>query len=232
MRALALLALLALGCAPPGVEHAATTPDVRSLGAISIVLGEVVRPLDLSGSPDAAIDARRLTRAEHDLVALYEQSGIADHVVRTPDGASPPAYLVSYRVRSYRVHDHGPDPRFWGGIVVGGLTAGLGLLIGINSRDTSEHTYEIEVDVFDVRRATITNDHYDTSVGAPLMRRTYTGTMRTWVASGTSGPGGAELEAFLDAQGEEIARTMFALSVSDVRDAIGLATPTSGGEAP
>lgn len=268
--AMAFSALLAGACAGPGVERgSSTTPSVAHVGGASLVLGELGRPstavavgpTQQMGMQTLQAGVRRLDHAERELLALYDRAGVADRVVASadlgPSGARDPAFVVSYRVLSYDEHFDGPDGRFWVGYVFGCITVGLGFLIAIDSHANSSHSFEFEVRVFDVRGApmvrvpssdgTIQNV-YDTSVAAPLMRRAYSGTMHTWIGSGTGGPGGADLDRFMDEQGAEVARTMFDLSAEDVSAAIARAmatpppvssasagvpeAPTSGGEAP
>lgn len=75
------------------------------------------------------------------------------------------------------------------------------------------------------------------AITAPLLRRTYNGELHTWIASGTGGPGGADLERFMNEQGDELAGQMLDACGEDVAAAIrrGAAMPapaiTSGGEA-
>ncbi len=69
--------------------------------------------------------------------------------------------------------------------------------------------------------------YYDTSVAAPLIRRTYNHEMRTWIGSGTNGPSGGDLQRHLDEQGAVLAQIMCDLSISDVVSALrrGVAQP-------
>lgn len=224
-----------------------------------MVLGELGRPstavavgpTQQMGMQTLQAGVRRLDRAERRLLELYGASGIASRVMASadlgPQGAPDPAYVVAYRVLNYDEHFDGPDGQYWLGFVFGSITAGLGWLIAIDAHANSSHSFEFEVRVFDVRGApmvrvtqtdgTIQNV-YDTSVAAPLMRRTYTGNMHTWIAPGTGGPGGTDLDAFMDAQGDEVARVMYDLSAEDVGAAIPRSSraastlATSGGERP
>jgi hypothetical protein len=200
-----------------------------------------------------SVDAgmRRIDRAERAFLAGLEDSGVAPVVLAEadlgPSGAPQPAFFIDVRMLSYQEHFDGPDGRYWVGVIFGSLTAGLGWLVAIDSHANSTHTFEYEVRVYDVRGAPVVRaldsegtfvNRYDTSVAAPLMRRTYSGELHTWIGSGTNGPGGADLERFMDEQGDELAAQMLDACGEDIAAAIrrGSDTPapvaTSGGEAP
>lgn len=186
----------------------------------------------------------RLDRAENHIVRLLERSSIANQVMMEvdlgPSGAPEPAFFVSYRIRNFQTTFHGPDGRYWAGLIFGSITAGLGWLIAIESHANFTHNVEFEVRVYDVRGApmvrgseddgTIVN-RYDTSVAAPILRRTYNSEMRTWIGAGTGGPSGADLQRHLDEQGAALAQIMFDLSIEDVASALrrGMAQPPPQG---
>jgi hypothetical protein len=234
-------AVLMTACAAPGVQRGPTTAQrLGRLSGTSLVLSALGRPPDVVGVGNSASGAakvlgagdRRLDQAERALLVELERAQLADRVLAAADlgprGAPQPAFLVSYRITSYVEHVEGAEPRWWVGAMLGSLTAGLGWLIAIESRVNATHTFEIEVRVFDVRGAQMLrvqerdgtfSNAYDTSVAAPLMRRTYSGTMRTWYGAGTN-PGGTDLERFMSEQGDELARTMFDMSARDVAQAL------------
>lgn len=205
------------------------------MAVTSLVLGSLGRPPDTVAtgtSPQAVMlaiesGARRLDHAERDLFTLYDRSGAAEGVFAAADlgpaGAPNPAFLVSYRMLSYQEHFDGLEGRYWAGIILGPMTL-VGYLLAIDAHADWTHSFEFEVRVFDVRGASmvrvqqedgILQNVYDTSIAAPLLRRTYSGQMRTYTSAG-GGPGGADLERFIDEQAAELAKTMFDLSAEDV----------------
>ncbi|GAB5549378.1 MAG: hypothetical protein SangKO_091380 [Sandaracinaceae bacterium] len=232
-----------MACAGAGVVPAqTTTPTVSRVLPGTLVAGRLGRPPRVTarsvGMPQIALLAvqsgdARLDRAERHLVRLLGEGGAADSVLMEadlgPSGAPQPAFLVTFRVLNAQSTFHGPDGRWYLGLVLGSLTAGLGWLAAIESHMNFTHSFEFEVRVHDVRGApmvratdddgTIIN-RYDTSVAAPLMRRIYENEMYTWIGSGTSGPSGAALRAHLDEQGAVLAQIMYDMSIEDVLGAI------------
>jgi hypothetical protein len=175
---------------------------------------------------------------------LFASAGTADRVLAGedigPSGSGPTTFVVSYHVTSFQEHFDGPEARFWVAYVVSCLTAGLGMLIAIDSRANFTHTYEFEVRVHDVRAAQVVRvsmpdgsfrNVYDTSSAPLVLRRTHSAELRSWIGAGGA-PSGRELDDFLRAQAEEVARTMYALSGEDVWRAITSASRVAPPTAP
>lgn len=238
-----ILALLAMaGCAAPGVQRGSTTtPHLTRAEGTTVVIADLARPEVTVGvvgpsalaMQGASAGTRRFDAIEREILSLYDRNGVADRVVAAVDmgsgGVPQPAFLVSYRLMSYNEHLDGPDARWYLGLAFGSITAGLGWLIAIDSRFNSTHSFQFEVRVFDVRSAPIVRASngdgtfrsvYDTSIQGPILRRTYSGEMHSWIGAGTGGPGGVELDRFMDEQGAEVAQIIFDQSVSDVLGAV------------
>jgi hypothetical protein len=186
-------------------------------------------------SPDTGI--RRLDRAERELFELLDRSGMMSRTIAEADlgpaGAPDAAFYVTVNVTNYSEHFEGPDGRYWAGMMIGPITL-IGFFLMIDSHSNSQHTFDFEVRVYDVRGAGLvrtTDDRgaivnrYDTSVSAPLLRRTYSGNMHSWIGAGTTGPTGADLETFIQAQSEEIAAIIFDAAAEDIARAIRNAPP-------
>ena len=209
------------------------------MGRPAVVVG-------LSGPSGVAIipalsvetNSRRLDHAERDLNDMLDRAGIVARTVAEADigpaGVPDAAFYVSVNVTSYSENFEGPDGRYWAGFIFGCITAGLGFLIAIDSHSNSSHTFEFEVRVYDVRGAPVVRstdstgtivNRYDTSISAPLLRRNYSGTMHSWIGAGTGGPTGADLEAFINAESEEIASVIFDAAAEDIAHAISTAPP-------
>ncbi len=239
-----LLCAVALGaCASAGVVPPdTTTPTVSRVLDGTLVDGPMRRPGRTIAQTLLAVQSgdARLDHAERHLAQLLERSGVANQVLIEadlgPQGAPEPAFLVSYRMLNFQSTSHGPDGRWLAGLIAGVMTGGLGFLIAINSHANFTHNFEFEVRVYDVRGAPVVRateddgtivNRYDTSVAAPLIRRTYNHEMRTWIGAGTNGPSGADLQRHLDEQGGVLAQIMYDLSISDVVSALrrGVAQP-------
>lgn len=247
--AVVMCGLFAVGCSHGVTRGVRTTPRAGGPAASgAMVVGRMGRPPLIVGlvgppgvapppvlSPDTGV--RRLDRAERELFDRFDRSGMMSRTLAEADlgpaGAPDAGFYVTVNITNYSEHFEGPDGRYWAGFVVGSFTM-IGYLLMIDSHANSQHTFDFEVRVYDVRGAGLVRstdergaivNRYDTSVAAPLLRRTYSGRMHSWIGAGTTGPTGGDLDTFVQTQAEEIADVIFDACAEDVARAIRNAPP-------
>lgn len=242
------LVLLLVGCPGPIVN----TPSPARLEGLRARPGTRLLLADLATRrPDKGVRGDLRMRSMHRrLASLLGRDGV--EVLDERDvGGMPGAgtYVLRLELADWQEDTHNP-PEWVICVVVGTLTAGLGLLPCAGTRVSTDHRLEIEARLYDAAGAQVrrvaegeTGEielRVDTSERTPLLRRTYELELRAGLAV-SGGVSQADFERFEREQGERVAELLVERIAQDVARSIDRAAaappqvleqvaPTSGGE--
>jgi hypothetical protein len=227
-------AAVALGCARPSIHTPApTTPHGNAPPSTTILVARLVVPRETFAvgtvpAIQASFQAGDLRFREMDAQLRELLQGLGAQILEERDvGGTPPGsgtYVLRLEVLSYAENTSFASAERALCIIFGSLTAGLGYLPCVGIHDTTTHTLELEVRLYDAAGASLERVErngelevvVDTSERRPVFRRTYRVELQSSVSAWSGPPSGPEGEQFVRDQGRRLGHVAFGAVAGDL----------------